>query len=84
MNCVADLGCSSVNPEAINFLDELHRIIIEDVVSKGTDRNTMVLEFAQPEEIEVSSKSFIFHSDCNTLVSSHVNKVNICVSFVRQ
>lgn len=54
MHVLLDLGCSSVNEESVDFLHELYKAIIDEVIKKTTDRNVKVLEFLQPEQLAVS------------------------------
>jgi hypothetical protein len=43
-----------VNAESLQFLDDLYQLIVKDAIVKGTDRNTKVLEFLHPDQLQVN------------------------------
>ncbi|RUS79759.1 hypothetical protein EGW08_012475 [Elysia chlorotica] len=41
------------DPEVIKFLDDAYNIIKEEALQKGTDRDSLVVDFKHPEELEL-------------------------------
>ncbi|XP_059162402.1 cysteine sulfinic acid decarboxylase-like [Physella acuta] len=54
-------GISFDNPDVESFLDSLFQLIKEEALKKGTSRETAVIEFKQPHELEVLFDFEIHH-----------------------
>ena len=43
-----------LDPEVIKFIEDFQQLVLQEALQAGTDRKTKVINFQQPQDLEVS------------------------------